>query len=101
MGEPHTSQNLAPSRFSLPHVRQAATDEANSDTNIFDGADPSKANYIGHHPGTAFLELQFYPPGWVPFQNAISCDATQWCAAMAIFSFNNDQNTGIPTTRPA
>jgi hypothetical protein len=68
----------------------------NSDTNIFDGADPSKANYIGHHPGTAFLELQFYPPGWVPFQNAISCDATQWCAAMAIFSFNNDQNTGIP-----
>jgi hypothetical protein len=68
----------------------------NSDTNIFDGVDPSKANYIGHHPGTAFLELQFYPPGWVPFQNAISCDATQWCAAMAIFSFNNDQNTGIP-----
>ncbi len=68
----------------------------NSDTNIFDGADPSKANYIGHQPGTAFLELQFYPPGWVPFQDAISCDATQWCAAMAIFSFNNDQNTGIP-----
>ena len=66
----------------------------NSDTNIFDGADPTQPDYIGHHPGTAFLELQFYPPGWVPFQNAISCDATQWCAAMAIFSFNSDQNTG-------
>jgi hypothetical protein len=66
-----------------------------SDTNIFDGADPTQADYIGHHPGTAFLELQFYPPGWVPFQNAISCDATQWCAAMAIFSFNSDQNTGV------
>src|SRR5262245_58433339 len=67
----------------------------NSDTNIFDGADPTKPDYIGHHPGTAFLELQFYPPGWVPFQDAISCDATQWCAAMAIFSFNRDQNTFV------
>ena len=67
----------------------------NSDTNIFDGADPTQANYIGHHPGTAFLELQFYPPGWVPFLNAISCDPTKWCAAMAIFSFNRDQNTFV------
>jgi hypothetical protein len=66
-----------------------------SDTNIFDGADPSKPDYIGRHPGTAFLELQFYPPGWAPFQEAISCDATKWCAAMAIFSFNRDQNTGV------
>ena len=49
----------------------------NSDTNIFDGSDPSKPDYIGRHPGTAFLELQFYPPGWVPFEDAISCDATQ------------------------
>ncbi len=66
-----------------------------SDSNIFDGADPSQPDYIGHHPGTAFLELQFYPPGWVPFQEAISCDATKWCAAMAIFSFNRDQNTFV------
>ena len=63
-----------------------------SDTNIFDGADPTQPDYIGHHPGTAFLEVQFYPPGWVPFQEAISCDPTQWCAAVAIFSFNRDQN---------
>jgi len=67
----------------------------NSDSNIFDGADPTQADYIGHHPGTAFLEVQFYPPGWVPFEEAISCDATQWCAAMAIFSFNSNQNTGV------
>jgi hypothetical protein len=66
-----------------------------SDTNIFDGADPTQPDYIGHHPGTAFVELQFYPPGWVSFENAISCDATQWCAAMAIFSFNSNQNTGV------
>jgi hypothetical protein len=67
----------------------------NSDTNIFDGSDPAKPDYIGRHPGTAFLELQFYPPGWVSFENAISCDATRWCAAMAIFSLNTDQNTGV------
>jgi hypothetical protein len=67
----------------------------NSDANVFDGADPSRPDYIGRHPGTAFLELQFYPPGWVSFENGISCDATKWCAAMAIFSFNRDQNTFV------
>jgi hypothetical protein len=67
----------------------------NSDGNIFDGADPTKPDYIGFHPGTAFLELQFYPPGWVSFENGISCDATKWCAAMAIFSYNLNQNTGV------
>src|SRR6476660_9954606 len=66
-----------------------------SDTNIFDGSNPLAPDYIGKHPGTAFLELQFYPPGWVPFLNAISCDAQKWCAAMAIFSFNRDQNTFV------
>ncbi|HEX8135533.1 MAG TPA: hypothetical protein VF880_19145 [Actinomycetes bacterium] len=68
----------------------------NGDANIFDSADPASPHYIGRHPGTAFLELQFYPPGWVSFENGISCDATKWCAAMAIFSFNNDMNTGVP-----
>jgi hypothetical protein len=61
-----------------------------SDENIFDGRDPAGHDYIGKHPGTAFLELQFYPPGW---SSAVSCDPTKWCAAMAIFSFNQDQNT--------
>ena len=65
-----------------------------SDTNIFDGTDPDAADYIGKHPGTAFLELQFYPPGWAPWPPGTSCDAKQWCAAMAIFSLNQDQNTG-------
>jgi hypothetical protein len=31
----------------------------------------------------------------VSFENGISCDATKWCAAMAIFSFNSNQNTGV------
>src|SRR5436309_7437683 len=64
-----------------------------SDSNIFDGTDPAAPDYIGNHPGTAFLEMQFYAPGWAP---AVSCDPTKWCAAMAIFSFNQDQNSGTP-----
>ena len=66
-----------------------------SDTNIFDGTNPAGPDYIGKHPGTAFLELQFYPPGWAPWPPGVSCDAKQWCAAMAIFSFNSDQNSGV------
>ena len=31
-----------------------------SDRNIFDGSDPTKTDYIGRHPGTAFMEMQFY-----------------------------------------
>ena len=65
-----------------------------SDTNIFDGTDPAGADYIGKHPGTAFLELQFYPPGWVPGRRASAATRRKWCAAMAIFSLNQDQNTG-------
>ena len=68
---------------------------ADSDTNIFDGTDPNAADYIGHHPGTAFLELQFYPPGWAPWPPGVSCDPKQWCAAMAIFSLLQDQNNAI------
>lgn len=33
-----------------------------SDSNIFDGSDPTKADYAGHRPGGAYMELQFYPP---------------------------------------
>jgi hypothetical protein len=36
--------------------------------------------------GSAFLELQFYPPGWSPFINQISCDQSHWCAALTIDS---------------
>jgi hypothetical protein len=66
----------------------------NSDTNIFDGTNPAGADYIGKHPGTAFLELQFYPPGWASWPAGVSCDSTQWCAALNIDSLNEDLNTG-------
>jgi hypothetical protein len=64
-----------------------------SDTNIYDGSDPTKPDYIGKHPGTAFMEMQFYPPGWFPF---ISCDTTnRWCSALNIDSLSENMNTGI------
>ena len=36
--------------------------------------------------GSAFMELQFYPPGFTPFIDNTSCSATQWCAALNIDS---------------
>ena len=36
--------------------------------------------------GSAFLEMQFYPPGFAPFITQISCDATHWCASLHINS---------------
>jgi hypothetical protein len=68
------------------------TCKRDSDSNIFDSPDPSAPRYIGKHPGTAFLEMQFYPPGWVP---GISCDGRRWCAAMTIDSLNTDPNHNI------
>lgn len=60
-----------------------------TDANIFDNTDPNAPDFIGHHPGSAFLELQFYPPGGV---NTCS-DASKWCVAMVIFSFNTQDLT--------
>jgi hypothetical protein len=69
--------------------------QPDSDSNIYNSSDPTKSHYIGRHPGTAFLELQLYPPGWAPFQSGgISCAAHQWCAAMVIWSLAQNQNTG-------
>jgi len=43
------------------------------------------ATYPG--AGGAFMELQFYPPGFAPiWTDGISCDNTHWCAAMTIDS---------------
>jgi len=68
---------------------------ADSDTNIFDDGDPASPHYIGKHPGTAFMEMQFYPPGWAPWPAGNSCDVHQWCAALNIDSFSSNQNTGV------
>jgi hypothetical protein len=36
------------------------------------------------------MEMQFYPPGWVPWPAGVSCDATRWCAALNIDSLAID-----------
>ena len=79
---------------SYPLFRSTCTPD--SDTNIADGSNPAAADYIGKHSGTAFMEMQFYPPGWAPFQDlgGISCSATQWCAALNIDSLSENANTG-------
>ena len=69
---------------------------ADSDKNIFKSTNPHSADYIGLTPGTAFMEMQFYPPGWGP----VSCtDASgnqdgKWCAALNIDSVQSNSNTG-------
>ena len=50
-----------------------------SDTNSGLISDPNGA-------GSAFMELQFYPPGYTPFVDSTSCSKTKWCAAMTIDS---------------
>ena len=63
-----------------------------SDSNNLVGSNPNAPNYIGKHPGNAFMELQFYGPGYVPQFEGFGCTATQYCAAMTIDSRTQDQN---------
>jgi hypothetical protein len=42
--------------------------------------------------GSAFLEVQLYPPGYQPFADSPSCDATRWCAALTIDSLESEYN---------
>ncbi len=65
-----------------------------SDSNVVDPAFSPK------HPGAAFLELQFYPPGWINWPTfAVAagtggCDSTHWCAALNIDSLLEDPVNG-------
>jgi hypothetical protein len=34
--------------------------------------------------GSSFLEVQFYPPGFAPFPDNISCDNSHWCSSLHI-----------------
>ena len=76
------------------YPEQVSTCTPDSDSNIVDPAVSPK------HPGTAFMELQFYPPGWVEWPagffgvGGTSCDATKWCAALNIDSLSQDPVKG-------
>jgi hypothetical protein len=56
-----------------------------TDANIFDGSDPTQPDYIGNHPGTAFMEMQFYPPA----SFVGSGDPTRWNSALNIDSLSS------------
>jgi hypothetical protein len=76
------------------YPEQVSTCPADSDRNILDPAVSPK------HVGEAYLELQFYPPGWIPWPTwavavgASSCDPTRWCAALNIDSLSLNPVTG-------
>jgi hypothetical protein len=76
------------------YPEQISTCPRDSDSNILDPAVSPK------HSGSAFMEMQFYPPGWVPWPTwavavgASACDPTKWCAAMNIFSLSEDPVAG-------
>jgi len=42
--------------------------------------------------GSAFLEMQLYPPGFSPFITKISCDLKHWCASLHINSLEVRSN---------
>jgi hypothetical protein len=86
----------------------ACPDASNCNPNTYPGA------------GSAFLEMQFYPPGNPPWVDSESCDDTHWCAALTIDSlectygfaqcnanceepvnFAWIQTNGVPTGAPA
>jgi hypothetical protein len=81
---------------SAPEFTKTCTPD--SDANNLVGTDPAAADYIGKHPGNAFMELQFYGPGYVPQFEGFGCAATRYCAAMTIDSFTRNQNTGVFNT---
>ncbi len=68
--------------------------QKDSNGNIFDNADPNAPDSISKHPGSAFMEMQFYPPGWVSWPSFPGCDATRWCAALNIDSLSRDPING-------
>jgi hypothetical protein len=45
--------------------------------------------------GSAFLEMQFYPPGNPPFITQISCDLIHWCASLHINSLETMDNGNL------
>ncbi|HEY6469738.1 MAG TPA: hypothetical protein VI434_08205 [Candidatus Dormibacteraeota bacterium] len=76
------------------YPEQVSTCKPDSDSNILSPTISPK------HVGGAFMELQFYPPGWIQWptwQTAVgtgSCDPTKWCAALNIDSLLEDPVAG-------
>ena len=85
--------NGSPNPGGIPgHPTAACTPD--SDSNIFASTNPNSPRYFGLGPGQAYEELQLYPPGWAPWPAGIGCTARQWCAALNIDTFQDNENTG-------
>jgi hypothetical protein len=71
---------------------------ADSDSNIKTSTDPNSPDYLGKTPGTAFMEMQFYPPGWGPISctDGLGGQDGKWCSALTIDSDPVNMNTGQP-----
>jgi hypothetical protein len=54
-------------------------------TPLSDQDAPDPPDHLFGGGGSSFLELQFYPPGFAPFFDSISCDNDHWCAALLTF----------------
>ena len=52
---------------------------------------PSKTVANSGGGGSAFMEMQLYPPGFAPCADSISCDNTHWCSALTIDSLECTQ----------
>ena len=70
------------------YPEQVSTCAPDSNSNI---VDPTKSR---NHPGTAYMELQFYAPGYVNQWNGFTCSATQWCVSLTIDSLSENPVTG-------
>lgn len=70
------------------YPEQSSTCLPDSDKNIVD------PTISPRHPGTAYMELQFYAPGWVQRPAGNSCNMTKWCAALIIESLSENPVTG-------
>jgi len=100
---------------SYPQTPCTANSDSNAPTCF--GPNCTTANSGG---GSAFLEMQLYPPNQPPFIDNESCDSSHWCAALTIDSaectagfaqcntnceeplqFAFVQKNGIPTGPPA
>ena len=62
-----------------PHSYPQNPCKPDSDSNLGAISNPKDA-------GSAFMEMQFYPPGNTPLIDGASCSKTQWCAALNIDS---------------
>jgi hypothetical protein len=76
-----------------PHSYPQLPCKPNSDRNA-PRCRPTVFCKSGQYPGggSAFMELQFYPPGNAPFYDNESCDNTHWCVALTIDSLECTEN---------